>query len=398
MTNRQPVDLILARPSIFVIAIHATLLITYANGPRRPAPRKHPSSCALPRQAARASYFSATERSVSMQPPMIRANLLEPILEALHGHDTAALLRHYALPQLPIDPYQLIPLAKYVALFEHAAVLLEDPFLGLRLGQSFRPGLLGPLGFIFQASANLRQALQQLSSWLSVWQSATRVELIPGETTAGYIYQIGDAKIRPRRQDAEYSLAAICSLIRNYLGTQWSPLEVHFEHPAPLKRAYEHAFHAPVYSSQNLNRLVLRNADLDRTGIAADRSMIPFMQRHLQDLAHESRQEESFTRQVNYCIARRLGSGPLTLPAVAQELGLSARSFQRRLAEERTTFRNLVRDHRRTLAESLMKDRSATVTSVAHTVGYAETAVLSRAFKLWTGASPKAYVRAARTG
>src|SRR5271156_2223743 len=103
-----------------------------------------------------------------MQPPMIRANLLEPILEALHEHDTAALLRNYALPQLPIDPYQLIPLAKYVALFEHAALLLDNPFLGLKLGRAFRPDLLGPLGFIFQASANLRQALEQLSSHLNV--------------------------------------------------------------------------------------------------------------------------------------------------------------------------------------------------------------------------------------
>jgi hypothetical protein len=53
---------------------------------------------------------------------------------------------------------------------------------------------------------------------------------------------------------------------------------------------------------------------------------------------------------------------------------LASRSFQRRLAEERTTFRRLVRDHRRSIAEALMKNRSTTVTSVAHTVGDAETA------------------------
>jgi len=43
-----------------------------------------------------------------------------------------------------------------------------------------------------------------------------------------------------------------------------------------------------------------------------------------------------------------------------------------------------------------MKDRSATVTAVAHTVGYAEIAVLSCAFKVWTGASPRPFVRVAR--
>jgi AraC-like DNA-binding protein len=327
---------------------------------------------------------------------MIRANLLEPILDALHGHDTTALLRDYGLPQPPIDPYQLVPLAKYVSLFEHAAQLLEDPCLGLKLGHDFRPDLLGPLGFLFQASVNLRQALHQLTSWLSVWQSATRVELIAGETTADYIYQIGDASIRPRRQDAEYSLAALCSLIRNFLGCQWSPLEVHFEHASNMRRAYEHSFHAPVFFGQSVNRIVLRGGDLNRAGIASDRSMMPFMERHLHDLAEESREPETLASQVNYLIARRMGAGPLTVSSVAQELGLSARSFQRRLAEERTNFRSLVRDQRRTLAESLMKDRSATVTDVAHTVGYAETAVLSRAFKVWTGASPRAFARATR--
>jgi AraC-like DNA-binding protein len=163
-----------------------------------------------------------------------------------------------------------------------------------------------------------------------------------------------------------------------------------------MRRAYDHAFHAPVFFGQNVNRLVLRGGDLNRAGIASDRSMMPFMERHLHDLAEESREPETLARQVNYLIARRLGVGSLTLSSVAQELGLSARSFQRRLAEERTSFRDLVRDQRRTLAESLMKDRSTTVTDVAHTVGYSETAVLSRAFKVWTGASPRAFARAAR--
>ncbi len=120
-----------------------------------------------------------------MQPsPMIRANLLAPILDSLsaQGHDTVPLLRRHALPFAhPIDPYQLIPLASYVALFEQAAVALADPFLGLRLGQGFKPELLGPLGFMFQASADLGAALQQLSSYVSVWQSGTHMELVSGD-------------------------------------------------------------------------------------------------------------------------------------------------------------------------------------------------------------------------
>jgi hypothetical protein len=178
----------LACPPIFIIAIRATLLITYANGHVAAAfsdPLQDLSS--KPQVIRNMQPFTHSPFTHSM----IRANLLEPILEAIgaQGHDPASLLRDHALPQAPIDPYQLIPLGKYVALFEQAAHLLRDPFLGLRLGQAFRPELLGPLGFIFQASANLRQALLQLSAYVSVWQSATRVELIAGDTTADYIYR-----------------------------------------------------------------------------------------------------------------------------------------------------------------------------------------------------------------
>jgi AraC-like DNA-binding protein len=337
--------------------------------------------------------------------PTIRANLLAPILEPLaaRGYDTAAILRRHALPATqPIDPYQLVPLARYVALFEHAADLLQDQFLGLKLGHAFKPELLGPLGFLFRAAPDLGVALRHLSSYVNVWQSGTHLDLIPGDRTAACTYQIDDPHLRPRRQDAEYSLASICALIRNFLGGQWAPLEVHFEHsdPAPGHRAYAQAFHAPVFFSQNLNRLLLKSSDLSRAGVSPDRAMAPFMERHLhdlaRDLARESRELQSFSRQVSHLIACRIGTGPLSLPAIAAELGLPARSLQRRLAGEGATFRGLVRDHRRGLAEALIGDHATSVTSIAHTVGYAETAVLSRAFKSWTGTSPTTFARAHR--
>jgi len=117
----------LACPLFFIIAIRATLLITYAIG--------HVAAAFsdLLRDLSSKPQVTRNLQPLTHSPntyPMIRANLLEPILEAIRaqGHDPASLLRDHALPQAPIDPYQLIPLGKYVALFEQAAVLLRDPF------------------------------------------------------------------------------------------------------------------------------------------------------------------------------------------------------------------------------------------------------------------------------
>ena len=192
--------------------------------------------------------------------PMIRANLLEPILEAIRAqdHDPAepsAQPRVTPGPHRPLSIHSPGQIRRTVRAGRASAPRsISRPQDWARLsGRSYS----GRLGFIFQASANLRQALLQLSAYVSVWQSATRVELIAGDTTADYIYQIADPSLRPRRQDAEYSMASICSLIRNFLGDQWAPMEVHFEHAGPPgnRRAYTQALHAPVFFGQNINRL-----------------------------------------------------------------------------------------------------------------------------------------------
>jgi len=127
------------------------------------------------------------------------------------------------------------------------------------------------LGFIFQASANLRQHYSSYPP-TSGLAERHRVELIAGDTTADYIYQIADPSLRPRRQDAEYSMASICSLIRNFLGDQWAPWKFTSNtlgHPQP--ESLHQALHAPVFFGQNVNRLIMRAGDLERAGISSDR-------------------------------------------------------------------------------------------------------------------------------
>ncbi len=268
-----------------------------------------------------------------MQPsPMIRANLLAPILDALsvQGHDTDPLLRSHALPFAhPIDPYQLVPLAGYVALFEHAAAILGEPFLGLRLGQVFKPELLGPLGFMFKLLPICGLHCSGYPLMSACGKAERMWSWCREKITADYIYQIDDPALRPRRQDAEYSMASICSLIRNLLGDKWAPLEIHFEHQYPgtdhrASRAYAQAFHAPVFFAQNPqspgdspigpmpSQCLLRSFHVALHGASSTR------------FSPREQEPESFSCQVKHLIARRIGYGPIGLPAIAAELGFTA--------------------------------------------------------------------------
>jgi AraC-like DNA-binding protein len=76
------------------------------------------------------------------------------------------------------------------------------------------------------------------------------------------------------------------------------------------------------------------------------------------------------------------------LAAAARMMRLSARTLQRRLAAEQTTFDQIVDKVRADLAVSYLRDSQLTVAAVAEILQFSETSALSRAFRRWYGIAP----------
>jgi AraC-like DNA-binding protein len=331
--------------------------------------------------------------------PTIRANVLAGIVLELRNQGAAVdrlLRKHVGYAGGFSDPYEQIPLARFVSFLEDAASALGEPLLGAKLGARSRMEDLGPIGLMFLASANLQIALGQLKNFFPVLQGATRVELNACCAMPEYIYQILGRSIWPRRQDAELTLSATCSAIRSLLGDFWSPVEVHFEHARPPQdyRGIEadllEIFRAPILFNQPANRLILDPKDLLKPAASRGEGMAPHLERHLQDLMRtEDPTFDSCACQVSNIISKRLGRADLEVHSIAQEIGLSPRTLQRRLAEEGTSLRDLVRRHRSHIVDRLLKDRKTKITVIAHDVGYSDATTFSRAFKSWSGETPR---------
>jgi AraC-like DNA-binding protein len=336
----------------------------------------------------------------SARAPIIRANILAAVVAELvrRGLSPEPLLRAHIDSGRIGSLYDEIPLARYVAFFEAAADLAGDSALGAQLGMHMHPEDMGPLGVIFMAAPDVRTALDRLGFFLRAWQGGTAVGLETHATTAEWTYQIEDAGIRPRRQDAEFSIATTCSLIRGLLGRSWKPLEIHFEHDAPAgdpgnRARLQRLLGAPVQFDQSVNRLVFDRADLGRTVSLHEQPIAPYLEQHLRDLMHGDREEAPFSTRVSFLVAKRLGHRALSMSSLAAELGVSPRTLQRRLAEDGTTLRQIVRAERARVAEALLRGKRTPMVAIAHDLGYADTAVFSRAFKTWRGRSPRAFRR-----
>ena len=73
---------------------------------------------------------------------------------------------------------------------------------------------------------------------------------------------------------------------------------------------------------------------------------------------------------------------------MARELGLSERTFFRRLGEELISYQTIIDDVRRMLAIEYLRSTRLTVEGIGHRVGFADTANFRKAFANWAGQSP----------
>jgi AraC-like DNA-binding protein len=94
---------------------------------------------------------------------------------------------------------------------------------------------------------------------------------------------------------------------------------------------------------------------------------------------------------VRNVIAGLLPAGHPTLVIVAQQLGISTRTLQRRLADNDLTHSQVVNQTRIAKACQLLAQQDVHISDIARETGFATPSAFSRAFQTWTGTSPRAF-------
>lgn len=341
--------------------------------------------------------------SENLNPPMICSYLLLPYIEALQTADldVEGWLRLHGLNRRHIEALQnRIPLKQFLALTEDAARLTQNPFLGLKLGTALAPQQLGVLGILISSALDLATALLNFAKWAEALQDASEFQLLQTANEAHFIYRIVLPDIESMQQDTEFTIGNICNLIRSRMGPSWRPAEVHFEHPAPdNRRPYDRYFGGcPVHFEQPVSKIIIPVSDINRPtaqmGSWRDRAMIPMLQEHLSELINEMTQQETFARKISTLVAQKIDNNQFSLSSVAGQMHMSVRSLQRRLDEEGTSFREIVRQERRRRAECILStQKRASVLDAAIHAGYSDASALNKAFRKWTGETPKNFAR-----
>lgn len=310
-----------------------------------------------------------------------------------YGGDPDRVLGHCGIqPDWIGSPTSKISLKGFCAMFEEAARQTQHDNFGLWFGNQFKPQSLGLWGYAAVASTTLAHALDNLVTLFHYHQQASVLHLNRVDGLIRLEYQIRDPEILQRRQDAELSLGMFLNVFRECHGPGWAPEEVHFEHPDPLEPGqHERAFSAPVYFGQPTNALVFRPDALATRMPNADLRLLTIVQTCLSMLSSGDSTPVSLTDRIRSILRRMLPDGYPSIEAVAQELHMAMPTLQRRLAQEGVTYKELVEDTRQKLAMAYLRERHLSLSEIAFLLGYSELSAFSRAFRRWTGKSPRGF-------
>lgn len=288
------------------------------------------------------------------------------------------------------DALTRVPRTQWSAMLANAARALNDPALGLHLGQSIRPTHLGVLGYTLLSCPNVRAALQRWQQYERLVHNLTPLQVqtkdrslvVEWPTTNDTVYGMLD----------ETALAAHVQFVRNLTGQAVTPERVCFRHAAPADtRPYQDFFGCPVLFDQPYISIRMPLTVFDLPVGQADAALLAMMERQAALLLGQLQDANDLVRSVRASIAKRAREGDLNIDQVAASLNVSARTLHRHLAQDGWNFRGLRNDTRRKLAESYLRDPALTLGEIAWLLGYSEQSAFTRAFHQWTGRSPGAW-------
>jgi AraC-like DNA-binding protein len=183
-------------------------------------------------------------------------------------------------------------------------------------------------------------------------------------------------------------LAWILSVGRHGTGGQITPLRVELARSAKHRALFENHYGCRVRFKANRNALIFRSRDLDCPFVTHNVELLAVIGAHLETELEARNAKASVGEQVKETLSRSMAGKRPTLEDVAKELGLGARTLQRRLTESGLTFQTLVEDTRRELARHFLKQRAVELNETAFLLGFEDANSFFRAFQVWEGISP----------
>jgi len=316
-------------------------------------------------------------RASHMQPFFYTLNNLEVPIEPLLENVGLALSQFE-------DPEALIPEAPLWAFVELASKKLSLPHFGFLVTENVCLDSYGVFGEHLCLAKNLETALSRFINNLNTHVNFPNYWL---EENDGFVWlcRKGTPGIEKGKWVIEqHVISFLIELVRVYAGKYWQPQIVKFhsdnlvgiEHAksvAKSKILKGQAFGAIAIEEKLLYESSKMNKPNYRTEVLNEKIPIDF------DLTLKQLLQQGYF------------GNEITAEIVANKMQVNLRTLQRRLKDQNTTLQQLIDDVKYNIAQSLLIEKKLSVQQVSKQLGYCDKSNFTRAFKRWSGYTPKEF-------
>jgi len=317
-----------------------------------------------------------------------------------HGVDPTPLFAAHGVTDAVLaDPDARVTGPVAVALWNDAARAAVHPQFGLRTGERAGRDALNVAGMFLAASATLGEGFRRIFQFYRVMNDAQTVHWEENASWVGGWLTVREVPYPVPYHATEFAFAWSVVTARAVTGVDISPTVIAFEHDSPADLAeHQRIFRCPVRFSQARAELRFDIAVTALPVRTADPALVEILESHARAVLARLPTRQGFVPRVREAVAKALprGSGA-GLVDIAASLRMSARSLQRRLHDEGSTYADVVDEVRRALALDALRDPGRGVSEVGFALGFSDASAFHKAFVRWTGKAPSAWRRALTT-
>ena len=285
---------------------------------------------------------------------------------------------------------------QHFCLLRNALQLSSDPALGLALGINRPIATLDSLGFAMLSSETLREAIQMGCGYQKIsGRFSGRLVLLSMRTEGDEA--VLEIEVKQAPDDlvlfaVEDMLGSIISSTRWVTGQAMPLREIRCGFPCPAHgEAYRQYFPCPVVFDTSSTQVRFDAAFLDKRLPMASSHAARIYRAQCEKLINAS--TDSDDEWIHKIRTQMLlfSNHTITQEECASRLAVSPRTLRRRLESRGMSYQGVVDDIRAGLARSYLESSKLSVEAIAERLGFNEPTSFSRAFRRWTGMSPREF-------
>jgi AraC-like DNA-binding protein len=317
---------------------------------------------------------------------------IQNALEA-NGYDAAGIFAAAGIDHIPSnDPLERLTTAEVAALFRQCVDITGNPAVGLTVARFMHPSSLHALGYSLLSSSTLRDCCERLVNYFRLVSEQGECHVVEDEHRFCIVTRALTDGVAFETIDAWH--AFLVRLFRLLHRPDFAPLSVKLARPCPAgyEDQYRKSFHTEVEFDAEECEICLDPGCIDEALIGGNRELAHQNDRIIEEYLAALDKADIVTR-VKQIIIQTLSSGDCSKQRVANEMAMSPSALQQKLAQRETTFQDLLNQVRQSLALAYMEQPRVSITEMSFMLGFADTSSFTRAFRRWTGKSPREFRR-----